>query len=547
ILTAIASFRLFANDQIKNELLWINEVRLKMGLPRLYHDSALKSVAENQALYGLEHNQTSHEQHDTNSVHFKGKYLSDRLDAQLGVSRPLGSIDEMLSDYERTFQVFENTSSETWDIWETRLHVHRLLTAVYHRLPMLNPEFCMAGESLKSGVFGDMVHSRYAMMLGNSHCTPRGMDSSKPFYTYPYNNQTDFMPVFEKNETPDPLPNIKHFTGNPLTVKLNPSFFKLPLYQDIQLMNFYIQPVGSEGQLKTILKTNANDKRINQDEFVLFPEQPLVCGGEYQAYVKVKVNGSDYDDRWRFKTGMCVLKDGKVKNRYRHLPTHLNDSTNDITKQQELMYPSWAEEFVYNQLWPAIYDSASWLSGLAVKASYVALQMIANQQYIKSIISGKAMPVGRPTEVYVGNMHTTTPGLCMLHKNGEWRTVAGQGLMVSPDTARYFDLEAGKIYLPSSDPGQCNNLATGVPFYQQAAGTAPRSLAAVFESVRLTQPASCTVLSWTQGQWQPLESFMNAGRQELRVNRNGIFREVCTGKLEDVFVMNQGKKESMAL
>lgn len=285
--------------EAKSGLQRLNQWRKQAGLMPLQNSSLLQTAARKHALY-LTKDAHGHDEINRSNPYFTAEHPQDRATAA-GYSAPIAE-NLTISNFARS----------------GRRSVDGLMTALYHRLSMLNPEHDEAGAAwargrnnafvIKQGSSYDRKlcdslpnkqGTRYVLITYcNGKKTELGLTEHPPSYVgvvkFPIGRNID--PVYDGNEQPNPMPNHGK-TGNPISI----AFFGEK--DDIHLISFKLFSPNSEIKSTHIL-TASNDPNhhLLKTEFALFPLEKLDFATKYRVEFRYQQNNQDKSESWEFTT-----------------------------------------------------------------------------------------------------------------------------------------------------------------------------------------------------------------------------------------------------
>jgi len=193
-----------------------------------------------------------------------------------------------------------------------------LMTALYHRLALLDPDHDEAGVAWVRS-----RHAAFVIVQGSSRerelCAQAGSQASKRYVlTMECNGQTvkipldaaprryigavkypaggNIEPAYDGKEIPNPMPSTKA-VGNPVSI----AFYGTTA--PVEMRAFTLRSDKGEIRNPTIL-TAANDRHrlMQANEFALFAPAPLDYDTEYTAEFHYTQGGKEQTERWTFRT-----------------------------------------------------------------------------------------------------------------------------------------------------------------------------------------------------------------------------------------------------
>ncbi|WP_038321672.1 CAP domain-containing protein [Kingella kingae] len=285
--------------EAKNGLDRLNYWRKQAGVQPLTQQSSLHKAAQNHARY-LTQDAHGHDERNRDNPHFTGVELGERTTAA-GYTAPAS----------------ENLTVGRLARSGTR-SVDGLMTALYHRLSLLNPTQDEAGAAWTRGAYQAFVvvqgRSSYRDLCENGSRQPtpgvvltlscnnqpskiylgnRDLPSYKMAIKFPMGNQVE--PVYDGSEIPNPMPQYKQ-TGNPISIVLHQ-------HNHVVMKSFQLFAPDGEVQ-KTHILTASNDPNhlLEDNEFALFPIEPLAFDTKYRVKFAYRYENQDKVEEWMFKT-----------------------------------------------------------------------------------------------------------------------------------------------------------------------------------------------------------------------------------------------------
>ena len=192
------------------------------------------------------------------------------------------------------------------------------MTALYHRLGLLNPDHDEAGVAWVRGrnaAFvvvqgssqdrglceqpGSRTAKRYVLtMYCNGQKTEIPLDVPPHRYSgavkYPIGNNID--PSYDGKEVPNPMPTRKA-VGNPVSISLHGSD------DPIEMRAFTLRSAKGEVSSTTVLTAATDPNRLlHPNEFALFAPKPLDFDTEYTAEFRYTQGGQEHAETWTFRT-----------------------------------------------------------------------------------------------------------------------------------------------------------------------------------------------------------------------------------------------------
>ena len=292
----------------------LNHWRRQAGLPPLEYSPRLALSAANHARYVSENREKdSHQETHTDHPFFTGREVDDRTLRAGWLSDSVG---------------------ETGIVAEPpmpgKAAVDDLMTALYHRITMLDPHFDTAGAGWarhgnRFAIFinhGNSVLQQYCQDLPKKkqvyrmdhswmhiRCNGqqiavddddlyRALQSKISHVAFPTGNDID--PAYFGNEIPTPVPDLE-ITGNPVSI----SFYGSPSFGRnlVQMQSFQLfAPEGEVRDVRILTAKNDPNQQLNGDTFALFPIKPLRWSTEYRVEFRYIQHGQQKKLMWQFRT-----------------------------------------------------------------------------------------------------------------------------------------------------------------------------------------------------------------------------------------------------
>lgn len=277
----------------------LNRWRAQAGLEELRPFPALEKAAANHAAY-LGKDAHGHSETNRRNPHYTGADPQARATA---AGYPAPVVENL------TIGNFARSGVRSTD---------SLMTALYHRLALLDPDHDEAGVA-----WGRGSHSTFVIVQGSSRdrelCAQAGSAAVKRYIlTMQCNGQTaeipldaaprryigavkypvggNIEPAYDGKEVPNPMPG-KKAVGNPVSI----AFYGQQA--PVEMRAFTLR--SNEGEIRNpVILTAANDPNhlMRQNEFALFAPAPLAYDTEYTAEFRYAQGGKEQAERWTFRT-----------------------------------------------------------------------------------------------------------------------------------------------------------------------------------------------------------------------------------------------------
>lgn len=193
-----------------------------------------------------------------------------------------------------------------------------LMTALYHRLALLNPDHDEAGSAWVRGRNATFVivqgssrerelcaqaggpkTKRYILtMFCNGKPVEVPLDAAPRRYTgaVKFPSGGNIEPIYDGKEVPNPMPD-KKAVGNPVSI----AFYGQQA--PIEMRAFTLRSDKGEVRNPTILTAATDRNQLMQaNEFALFAPEPLAFDTEYTAEFRYMQGGKEQTERWIFHT-----------------------------------------------------------------------------------------------------------------------------------------------------------------------------------------------------------------------------------------------------
>ena len=291
-------------------LAYLNFLRSSANLPALAHSATLERAARNHARYLLQNPDDGHDEKNIRNPFYTGPRPSDR-------TRKAGYAYKGVHENVSTGQHPPNEKIN--DHLPAQHQLDNLMTAIYHRLSLLDQNIDEAGASFESqgkqialsinqgdsrfnslcqknrplsdlsrSFYQDACHGHaivYADEISNR--------KTQPYITYPQGNFAS--PVFH-GERPDPMPHYE-MTGNPISIAFSEQS------PPVKMRSFKLYRDTKEiSDVKILDKDNDPNRLLTERQFALFPLQPLEYDTDYRAVFEYRQNGKNRTAEWTFST-----------------------------------------------------------------------------------------------------------------------------------------------------------------------------------------------------------------------------------------------------
>ena len=272
-----ASAPVLTNNIAIDGLNWINYRRAQAGIGALAHNNMLDRSSQAHSDYQRMNNTVSHAE-ESSKPGFTGATVQDRVQAA----------GYALTGGYASGEIIAATSNNSGFYL-----AEQLVSAVYHRFVMFEPQFKDMGSGAATGPDG------YVYFTTNFGTT-RGYGAGLPARTivsWPFNGQTGVQPNFLSDyEEPDPVPAPGvNEVGYPISVHAN-------LTESIAVQSFTVHARGG-ADLKTRLLVKGQDPNTTMASVAaIVPLSPLAAHTVYDVSFTGTVDGTPVSSAWSFTT-----------------------------------------------------------------------------------------------------------------------------------------------------------------------------------------------------------------------------------------------------
>lgn len=300
VMVYLSQLRYNAEKEAKSGLDRINMWRVQAGVQPLRHSPELQKSARQHALY-LTKDAQGHDETNRSNPYFSGEHPQARATA--------AGYPAIIS---------ENLTISNW-ARSGRSSADGLMTALYHRLSLLNPEHDEAGAAWARGrnqafvinqgsSYDRELCERSGSLKGQkryvltTYCDDKkveiALDNLPPVYrepvVYPIGNGIE--PAYDGKEQPNPMPNGKK-TGNPVSIAFYASNAK------VEMISFRLFAPDGEIHATTLLTAQNDPNRLlTSNQFALFANKPLAFDTDYRVEFVYYENGQKQVKTWTFHT-----------------------------------------------------------------------------------------------------------------------------------------------------------------------------------------------------------------------------------------------------
>ena len=288
---------------------YLNLIRAQIGLHELAHAPVLENSARRHARYLTLNPEDGHGEYHLENPHYTDRKLTGR-------TRLAGYL---YNGVHENVSTEEESGSRDGDIRTQQRQVDGLMSAVYHRLSLLDRHTDEAGAAFVRGngntvlVFNQgngrferacarrmqqpeagRKYYRNACHNGAAVYADEVMPATELLYTaYPVGSGA--LPYFY-GERPDPMPGYE-MTGNPVSIDFSEAAGK------IVMKSFKLYRGKNEIRpVKVLTAGNDPNGRLTSYQFALFPIKPLEYGTLYTAIFDYLRNGRRAQAKWQFRT-----------------------------------------------------------------------------------------------------------------------------------------------------------------------------------------------------------------------------------------------------
>lgn len=253
---------------------WFNFRRQQAGLPALTRNSLIANAAQGHSDYQKINDTITHTQ-TAGKPGFTGATPDDRMEAAgYNFITPFA---------------FGEVISATADPSGFR-SAESLITAIYHRFAIMEPQFKEAGSGTATVPNG---YTYFTTNFASSDGLGAGLKRGG-LITYPFADQVRVPTVFYSDqEVPDPVPG-QNAVGYPVSIHANIS-------SRVAVQSFTLQPRGG-APLPVRLLSNGNDSQTPRSTAAIVPLSTLRSGTTYDAQFIGSIDGIAVNRSWSFTT-----------------------------------------------------------------------------------------------------------------------------------------------------------------------------------------------------------------------------------------------------
>jgi uncharacterized protein YkwD len=281
-------------EEEKNALNYLNELRMGAGLIPFQSQKQLNTAAKNHANYLTDHLTYGHKE-EAQHKDFTGKFASSRV-TYTGYATP---------------QVIENVSTHNPNYKES---INGLFAAIYHRLAFLDFRSDAIGIGISQNKYKKsqtaFVYDMSSNALESLYKSTKNVNSkhimmaleknkklNKPVVIYPFDKQKEVPPAFF-DELPDPLPEHR-VSGFPISISFNSLYNK-----EVKLLKFELYDNKGIQVKNTLIFDHKTDphNRLEKLDFVLFPLNRLEWNTQYHIKFLAIVDKEILTKEWSFST-----------------------------------------------------------------------------------------------------------------------------------------------------------------------------------------------------------------------------------------------------
>lgn len=252
---------------------WFNFRRQQIGLAAVTRNGTIDAAAQGHSDYQRINDTITHDQTPGQSG-FTGATVSDRLQA--------AGYRFNASNYAYGEVISATGHTSGFSAAES------LITAIYHRYVIFEPQFREAGSATAT------VPNGYTYFTTNFAVNGLGPGlGNGGFVIYPFANQQNVQRnFFSDQEIPDPVPD-QNEVGYPVSVHTN-------IEKNLTVQSFTLRRNGATVDVR--LLSNANDPQTPRSAASIIPIGVLAGGTTYEAQFIGAVDGVPVSRTWTFTT-----------------------------------------------------------------------------------------------------------------------------------------------------------------------------------------------------------------------------------------------------
>jgi uncharacterized protein YkwD len=272
-----ASAPIQTNDIATDGFNWINYRRSQAGVGALARNSNLDRAAQAHSDYQRMLNGNPTHDEDPAKPGFTGAKVDTRVRA---AGYPL------VRPYATGEIIAATTSSSGFYMAE------ELVTAIYHRFVMFEPQFKDMGSGVATSTSG---YHYFTTDLAANNGYGAGLPNNT-VATWPVNGQTGVQTTFlSDSEEPDPIPD-RNDVGYPISIHAN-------LEKTVTVQSFTVRRRGASADLATRLLVKGRDANTTMSSVAaIVPIAPLAANTTYDVSFSGTVGGAAVSKTWSFTT-----------------------------------------------------------------------------------------------------------------------------------------------------------------------------------------------------------------------------------------------------
>lgn len=270
----------------RDGLAYLNDIRRGTGLPEFHSNKKLEDATKNHTAYLQDIVDT----YNVNMTHYEDNntYPSEYYTGLTGTDR---------AKYAGYAGIFAGDVISSGKSLTALQSITGLMTAIYHRNALL------WNFTNEIGIGAEVPSFAQPHLMGEKSQRNGFLKTISPnMVIYPYPNQKDVQRAYRKDERPDPVPNIDHFTGNPVSVSFNSI-----KANEITMTSFKLFYDGNNTEIQdTYILTKENDPStahfFTAYDFALFPIEVMEGNTTYRAEFGYVEDGAEKSKTWKFTT-----------------------------------------------------------------------------------------------------------------------------------------------------------------------------------------------------------------------------------------------------